>query len=470
MRFTIEQLSNIKARFDSRIDAEFYQPLYKEMDKLLKKKNPKALSELAIKITDGTHFTPSYKSLGTPFLSAINVKENFLDINCGFQFISKEEHQILYKRCAPVAGDILLRKVGVGPRYATVIPKDIFEFSLFVSVALLKITNINSYYLSTFINSKYGQLQLLRFNKGISQPDLHLEDIATLQVPILSIYFQNNIETIIEKSNKYEKMAKNYLDSSNVILAKELRLEDIKLYKELTFSIKNYSDVKDANRFDAEYFQPKYDETIKSIKNYFNGYAKLKNIAKIKDVNFIPKSKEEYKYIELANIAKSGEINDCTLDFGENLPTRARRIVSTGDVLVSSIEGSLDSVALITSDNNNSLCSTGFYVITSNSINSETLFCLMKSEFIQMQLKRGCSGTILTAINKDEFESIILPRINDNVQIQIKENIQEMYKLKRQSKQLLEIAKRGVEIAIEQDEDIATRWINQEMQKIGVGL
>ena len=45
-----------------------------------------------------------------------------------------------------------------------------------------------------------------------------------------------------------------------------------------------------------------------------------------------------------------------------------------------------------------------------------------------------------------------------------------MYKLRCQSKQFLEIAKRGVEIAIEQDEDIATRWINQELQKIGVEL
>ncbi|DAA95315.1 TPA: hypothetical protein CPT80_08165 [Candidatus Gastranaerophilales bacterium HUM_9] len=77
---------------------------------------------------------------------------------------------------------------------------------------------------------------------------------------------------------------------------------------------------------------------------------------------------------------------------------------------------------------------------------------------------------MLTAINKDEFENIILPKINNNVQIQIKENIQEMYKLRCQSKQFLEIAKRGVEIAIEQDEDIATRWINQELQKIGVEL
>ena len=40
--------------------------------------------------------------------------------------------------------------------------------------------------------------------------------------------------------------------------------------------------------------------------------------------------------------------------------------------------------------------------------------------------------------------------------------------LNYQSKQLLEIAKRGVEIAIEQDEDIATSWINQELKKIGV--
>lgn len=88
----------------------------------------------------------------------------------------------------------------------------------------------------------------------------------------------------------------------------------------------------------------------------------------------------------------------------------------------------------------------------------------------QLQLKRGCSGTILAAISKEELNKIVLPNIKPEKQKQIKENIQKMYQLKFKSKQLLEIAKRGVEIAIEENEEVATNWINERISKIDVKL
>ncbi len=38
------------------------------------------------------------------------------------------------------------------------------------------------------------------------------------------------------------------------------------------------------------------------------------------------------------------------------------------------------------------------------------------------------------------------------------------------SKQLLEIAKKGVEKAIESEEETAIKWINEELEKIGIEL
>jgi len=43
-----------------------------------------------------------------------------------------------------------------------------------------------------------------------------------------------------------------------------------------------------------------------------------------------------------------------------------------------------------------------------------------------------------------------------------------MYETKKLSKSLLEIAKRGVEIAIEKDEQGAEKWINGEAGKLGI--
>ena len=83
-----------------------------------------------------------------------------------------------------------------------------------------------------------------------------------------------------------------------------------------------------------------------------------------------------------------------------------------------------------------------------------------------MQLKKGCNGTILTAINKDEFKKVVLPIIDDETQSQIQQKITESFKLRKLSKHLLECAKRAVEIAIEQDEDTAVKWLKHKTEKI----
>ena len=43
-------------------------------------------------------------------------------------------------------------------------------------------------------------------------------------------------------------------------------------------------------------------------------------------------------------------------------------------------------------------------------------------------------------------------------------------KLRKQSKQLLEIAKTGVEKAIEENEERATAWIDQQLNLLGIKL
>ena len=78
-------------------------------------------------------------------------------------------------------------------------------------------------------------------------------------------------------------------------------------------------------------------------------------------------------------------------------------------------------------------------------------------------LKKGCKGTILTAISKDEFTRIILPKITKETQTKIQQKIEESFRLRQQSKHLLECAKKTVEIAIEKDEQLATQWLEKEV-------
>ena len=95
-----------------------------------------------------------------------------------------------------------------------------------------------------------------------------------------------------------------------------------------------------SGRIDAEYYQPLYDLYEELVNNYQNGKEIISEICNIQDTNYQPEPIREYKYIELSNIGKYGNIEDFTKGEGYELPTRARRIVATGDVIVSSIEGS----------------------------------------------------------------------------------------------------------------------------------
>lgn len=101
-----------------------------------------------------------------------------------------------------------------------------------------------------------------------------------------------------------------------------------------------------------------------------------------------------------------------------------------------------------------------------DSINPETLLVLMKSMIGQLQLKKGCSGTILTAISKGKLKKIVLPIVPPNIQVQIKKQISKMYEVRRKAKTLLDIAKCGVEKAIEKDEKSALRWMEKEKSKL----
>ncbi len=86
-----------------------------------------------------------------------------------------------------------------------------------------------------------------------------------------------------------------------------------------------------------------------------------------------------------------------------------------------------------------------------------------------MLLKKGCNGTILTAINKDEFANVVLPKINNAKQLEIQQKVTESFNLRKQSRQLLESAKKAVEMAIEQDEKTAIDWLKGKINSIGVG-
>ena len=156
------------------------------------------LNKLVDKITDGTHKTPTYTESGIPFLRVTDIQKSEIDWN-NVKYISQEEHLELIKRCNPEIGDILYSKNGtIG------IPKIIDwdnEFSIFVSLCLIKMKKQESYisnkYLEQFLKSDSCMRQIrLRAKQG-TVTNLHLEEIRELIIPIPTIKEQEKIASIL---------------------------------------------------------------------------------------------------------------------------------------------------------------------------------------------------------------------------------------------------------------------------------
>ncbi len=409
-------------------------------------------------MSDGDHSKfPDNQKDEVRYLQAKDIKNHFIENNNPV-FISKEyfdknkrshikEENVILSIMGSV-GDIAITPKGFKPSLAN------------RAVAIIKeITDVNPYYLFTYLSTKFGQLQINRQKNGGVQVRINLDVLSKVKIPYIHKGFQLKIEGIVKLAHKTKGEFQVKYRESEELLLKEIGLRNFEPSKE-PVNIKNFAESFGVSgRLDAEYYQSKYDDYLRLIFDYSDGYEELSTACNLHNKNFKPEENTEYKYIELSNVGKSGEINGCTNEIGKNLPSRARRKVSEGDVVVSSIEGSLDSCALVTNEYNGSLCSTGFYVINSNKINSETLLILFKSELMQNILKQNCSGTILTAINKDEFLKIPIPLIDLTKQIQIAELVEQSFKLKKESEHLLEVAKTAVEIAIEQNEAVALDFI-----------
>ena len=156
------------------------------------------LGDIVTKLTDGTHYTPKYTVTGIPFLSVKDMSSGKLDFR-STRHISHEEHKILYKRCNPEKGDLLLTKVGT-TGIPIIVDTD-KEFSLFVSVALIKFNNnlINSKFLVHLINSPLVQNQCTNATKGVGNKNWVMRDIANTLIALPPLSEQKLIVEKVEE-------------------------------------------------------------------------------------------------------------------------------------------------------------------------------------------------------------------------------------------------------------------------------
>lgn len=117
----------------------------------------------------------------------------------------------------------------------------------------------------------------------------------------------------------------------------------------------------------------------------------------------------EFDYISLSDVDSDDFKIETTKQIFANAPSRARRIVKKGDVLMSTVRPNLQGFSLIKDDVTDLIASTGFAVITSTKCSSEYLFQFLFSSGIERQFYKLLVGSNYPAINSSDVRKLKIP-------------------------------------------------------------
>jgi len=426
-----------------RLDAEYYQPEYLEISEKLK--TAQRVADLTSDIRYGLYVEPEYKTEGVDFIRALNLLNFWID----GEILKIDENKVPKSYRLRTADSLIVRSGANTGSVALVDSR--FNNATFGSYTIrLRFNKINPFFAAVFLNTRYGVLQTQRLQTGMAQPNLNIPNIKEIRIPLVSEEKQKEIEKLCGRIEEEREKSENLYSQAENLLLEELGLKDFKVEDALSYIV-NLSEVKFTHRADAEYFQPKYKKVIEKIKSQ---KLKLLDVAENVPAKFDPQREPDkiFRYVELANINTSVGVIDGFSEFlGKEAPSRARRTLKAGDVIVSSVEGSLEKVALVDKEQEGYLASTGFFQFRSKRILPEVSLVLAKSIVLQSQLKREVTGTILTAVPEEALNRIIVPILPKFTQQKIAELVQKSHEARLKAKQLLEQAKNKVEDIISQN-------------------
>lgn len=163
------------------------------------------------------------------------------------------------------------------------------------------------------------------------------------------------------------------------------------------------------DRIDATYYYAKHIFQLKSESCIVNDIAVLSR----RTVNPQKEPSKIIQYIQYSNVDKT--LGDVTSHFemsGDEAPSRAKLLVSKGDIIAAKVKDSEENVSMIPDEYDGAIVSSGFVVLKpKHPMTSEALFILLRLQSTYNQVRWKSSGTILPAISDDEYLAIKIPKL-----------------------------------------------------------
>lgn len=135
----------------------------------------------------------------------------------------------------------------------------------------------------------------------------------------------------------------------------------------------------------------------------------IENIS-VKCCQRVPCENEEFIYVDIGSINRDLKLIESPQYLsGKNAPSRARKVIKAGDIIVSLTRPNLNAVALIDEKYDDQIASTGFEVIHPVQVQSKYIFGLVRSRHFIDSISGLVQGALYPAAKSSDVQSYEFP-------------------------------------------------------------
>jgi type I restriction enzyme M protein len=463
-----------------RFDAEYFWKDSLRIQAVLKQRETEPFRNLGDFVASAFYpaATQLYEFGDTPFIRCVDcinyplITEDQDDLfeKIPFSFVEESKGVNVLEK-----GDLVITKVG-SPCYTSIVEDyDVVALSRTV-LGVKKIRNIDPYYLLVFLRSRFGFQQLLRQRELTIQYQLTLDRVKKVRIYKASQDFQSLIRKAALEYLDLILISKNLYNQAEDLLLAELGLQDWQPTEE-TVAVKSFAESFLAcDRLDAEYYQPKYDQLIERLeeKVELTPLGDLLTLnQKGRQPDYIEENQDTSSCLPVINskYVREGEVILLDNRYARYPENENSLIIQKNDVLFNGTGvGTVGRCATYFYDQE-ALADTEVAVLRSDTLDPVYLSIYINSIAGQLQVQKhlqGSSGII--RVYPSDTDQFLIWNAPESVQQKIRSKVEASHQKREQSKQLLEIAKTGVERAIETDEATATAWINEQLEALNIKL
>jgi type I restriction enzyme S subunit len=435
-----------------RIDAHPFQPYLVEIDELLAQRPDCVTLGQKLRRRRGMSggATPrgaNYLSEGIRFIRTEDVTPNWIDLS-QVAHISIEDHKKL-ERSALEEDDVLLTITGAlfgqsATVYSGCLPANISQHSVRMHFA----DDVDPRYVSTYLNSKYGQAQIQKHKVGATRSAIDYTGVKGLKLPLPPRPVQEYIGTKVRLAERCRTQAKELQKHIEELLESMLHLDDFVLVDEQIAWAQPQDVV--TRWLNSGFYLPRYLKLQQHLESAGLQIVSLSELATCVRTKQRPRH-GSIRYIQIGDIdITSGMITTWSWYEAEDAPNNAQRLISDWDVLVSTRRPTRRAVTVVPEELAGSYASVFLARLRAKPGNSPYYIQqYLRSIVGVLFLEQRCTETTYPVISEGDLETVPIPIVESEVQKEIEASTRSYEKLLSMSANLVREAEADVKALIE---------------------